>query len=93
MKSRQWDNLIFKASWFDNNIISGGGGRRLATIELPDAAFKYKVGGSFGVNVRGHFKIVWQTVTSCPGVMDALHLVWGRLMLASDWPVTPQLAL
>ena len=64
----------------------------MATIELPDA-FKYKVGGSFGVNVRGHFKIVWQTVTSCPGVMDALHLVWGRLMLASDWPVTPQLGL
>ena len=26
VKSRQWDNLIFKASWFDNNIISGGGG-------------------------------------------------------------------
>ena len=50
---------------------------------------------SFGVNVRGHFKIVWQTVTSCPGVMDALHLVWvsisrsligrWRLSSASDW--------
>ena len=49
-----------------------------------------------GVNVRGHFKIVWQTVTSCPGVMDALHLVWGLTVHnrglslvtdASHWPL------